>query len=369
MEDTLIKINSIKHNKNYTNKIKQASLSINLDINNHKDKIKYLYEFDLAMEKFFKISSLKNLKDDNIDILNRILTVYKAIIKTSKIPLFNNIYLELNQNNVTINMPVLGIDAQLHEKLFLTLINFLNGVENKNFEKDINDIFNLLLACIPKTGNQKDFLYIANKKNIVYKQLNQNIFQYGYCKNKIFLDTTATSFTSFIGLNLARDKEVAKAILRDAGLSVVDGFDIKSKDEAIQKAKEIGFPVVVKPKDSDGSKGVFSLLNNEIEVAEAFEKALIVSNNIIMEKYISLREYRINVFNNEIINAYERTPCVIKGDGIKTIQNLIDDLNKKREIEKKEFSYINIIEIDDEINEVLKSNKFSLNSVLKKKRV
>jgi biotin carboxylase len=70
-----------------------------------------------------------------------------------------------------------------------------------------------------------------------------------------------------------------------------------SLDEAVRKCQEVGLPVVIKPTDNAGSKGV-SLIRNIDSLKERFDNAISFSKEkcVIIEKYIEGTEYVVSGF-------------------------------------------------------------------------
>ena len=65
-------------------------------------------------------------------------------------------------------------------------------------------------------------------------------------------------------------------------------------DEALVKAKEIGYPIVCKPTDNQSSKGVYKVNNeNELRLIFSKSKSASFSTTIIIEKYIEGPEFVI----------------------------------------------------------------------------
>lgn len=76
--------------------------------------------------------------------------------------------------------------------------------------------------------------------------------------------------------------------LKKAGINVPEFRVVKNLKQAIIAAKEIGYPVVVKPTDNAGARGV-KKVENEKELNEAFEESLSFTNKltILVEQYLS----------------------------------------------------------------------------------
>lgn len=85
--------------------------------------------------------------------------------------------------------------------------------------------------------------------------------------------TAETDETGSIGEDIAQDKELTKKLLRQVGVPVPQGRVAQTADEACRIAREIGFPVVLKPRDANHGRGIsFDLMTCE-GITEAFDHA------------------------------------------------------------------------------------------------
>lgn len=82
-----------------------------------------------------------------------------------------------------------------------------------------------------------------------------------------------------------------------AGLIVPQFMPFQNADEALAGAKNIGFPVVIKPSDASGSRGI-RLVQNEYEVIRAAADALAASRTKVglVEEYIDGTEVSVEGF-------------------------------------------------------------------------
>lgn len=99
----------------------------------------------------------------------------------------------------------------------------------------------------------------------------------------------------------ARNKQLFKEKCREIGIPVVDEYALSDPPRR-EEIEKIEYPVVVKPVDGAGNKGV-SICYNEKEMLAAYRKARTISkNNILVEKYITGEESWNNYFvaENEI---------------------------------------------------------------------
>ncbi len=103
---------------------------------------------------------------------------------------------------------------------------------------------------------------------------------YGFlAENAAFARMIDEAGLAFIGptaevIELMGDKIAAKAAARDAGVRVIPGSDgpVGSADEAIEEARQIGYPVMFKATAGGGGKGM-RVVRSEGECREAFERA------------------------------------------------------------------------------------------------
>jgi len=72
-----------------------------------------------------------------------------------------------------------------------------------------------------------------------------------------------------------------------------DGDTAYSFEGALQIAREIGFPVVIKPVDSNQGKGVTLNIKDEQEMEIAYNEARKYSRVVLVEKYVKGKDYRV----------------------------------------------------------------------------
>ncbi|MEX0429796.1 acetate--CoA ligase family protein [Spiribacter insolitus] len=126
---------------------------------------------------------------------------------------------------------------------------------------------------------------------------------------------------------MARQKTLSNRVLRDAGLPVARQRVVQDPAQACAAAKALGFPVVIKPMDQDGGRGVVADLRDEEELKAAFPVAAAHGDAVLIEPHCPGRDYRLVVFNGELFWALERVPGGVTGDGVQTVRQLVDALN------------------------------------------
>jgi cyanophycin synthetase len=169
----------------------------------------------------------------------------------------------------------------------------------------------------------------AEERDIPWLRLNhQSLVQFGHGRFQKRIQATITSQTHHIAVEIASDKEETNRILGDLGLPVPHQRLVYGEEEAAREAVKLGFPVVVKPYDGNHGRGVSLDLRDPAHVREAFHKAREHSRAVIVEQFITGRDYRMLVVDGRLIAVAERVPGHIVGDGSHTIEELIEITNR-----------------------------------------
>jgi D-alanine-D-alanine ligase len=107
-----------------------------------------------------------------------------------------------------------------------------------------------------------------------------------------------------IGSAIGMDKDVAKRLLRDAGIPVVEWitllrvqWDISRKGFLAEINNKIGFPCFIKPSNAGSSVGISKVKNSEM-LEKAIDEAFLWDNKILIEKGINAREIEFSVIGN-----------------------------------------------------------------------
>ncbi len=178
----------------------------------------------------------------------------------------------------------------------------------------------------PSTGA---IVQAALARGIPYRRLTEgSMVQFGWGKRQLRIQAAETSFTSAIAESIAQDKELTKKLLHAAGVPVPQGRTVSDAEEAWKAACEIGLPVVLKPLDGNQGKGVAVNMKTREEVLAAFANARNYGSEIIVERFIQGRDYRMLVVGDKLIAAARREPPQVFGDGIRTIGELVAEVNR-----------------------------------------
>ena len=113
---------------------------------------------------------------------------------------------------------------------------------------------------------------------------------------------------SFESVSILQDKTRFRNFLRDNGFNVPKAFGFDNVENALKQADSFDYPVVVKPVDSAGSKGV-SRVNCAAELEEGIKNALGFSHcgRFIIEDFIQQKGYASDTecfsLNGELVFA------------------------------------------------------------------
>lgn len=249
-------------------------------------------------------------------------------------------------------------------KAALNLCNALAANLEYDVQKDIAELVYLKgrYGLGPSTGA---IVAEAVRRKIPYRRLNDSgLVLFGQGKNQKRIRATISDQTSGIGIDIAGDKEDTKAILAKGFIPVPESMtarDVQDLDDAI---RYLGYPLVLKPIDGNHGRGVTTNINTREEALQAFELAKTISRKVIVERFIAGADYRLLVINYKLVAAAKRSPAQVKGNGVSTIQQLIDEVNSDPARGDGHENVMTKITVDAITENILQANGLELNSIL-----
>ncbi len=336
-------------------------------------KVSNLSEIDFFFLKELGVVCDFDMPDEDDPILMRLMHWPSALLNQANHPVFEPASLLKRQgkdsDHCLILQPCRDHVAALSAVLFVIKLLKLALQESVPGEglKEVKKSFRSFQESLAVTGlqgfNQKLFLHAAFELGIQWFFLRGNLFLLGVGRNARWLDSSFTDVTPVISSDLVRHKPSAALILNISGIPVVQPFLVKSKEEAMQKAEELGYPVVIKPANLDGGKGVKVNLRTAQSVGQAFLAASTLSKQILLEKHVPGRDYRIHVVNGKIHGVLERVPGGVIGNGEDSVRILLERQNQERETAEDDRRYLHSIVFDEEAKEQLADQHLDWNSV------
>jgi cyanophycin synthetase len=157
------------------------------------------------------------------------------------------------------------------------------------------------------------------------------IWLYGQGSRGVQLFEAASQFDALTGTRLARNKVLANQLVARLGFPGVRHSTATSAASAQRIAKELGFPVVVKPAASGKGAGVTVHITDDAALLAAFTIAQkIGQGDVLVERHVAGEDHRLVVIGGQFAWAVRRSPPQLVGDGEHTIQELLEAENNRR---------------------------------------
>jgi cyanophycin synthetase len=219
----------------------------------------------------------------------------------------------------------------------------------------------------PSTGSIVDE---AVARDIPWIRLGTNsLVQLGYGINQMRFQATITCKTSSIAVNLACDKEATKKMLGLASIPVALG-DIALDEEDLKNIiAKIGYPIVLKPLDGNHGRGISINVKTWENALAGLEVAKKISRKVIVERFVTGYDFRVLVIDNKLVAAAKREPAHVVGDGVHSIQELIEETNRDP---RRGYGHENVlteISVDRDSEGLLEKMGYTLESIPKKKEI
>jgi cyanophycin synthetase len=199
----------------------------------------------------------------------------------------------------------------------------------------------------------------------------EGLMQYGYGKKQVRGVATSFNCDSHLDSDFTTRKDDCKAFLETLGFPIPRGDIVISEKEALAVAREIGYPVAVKPVVGHKGIGVTANIQDADELESAYGRALAAIPEeqpvrIIVEKSISGSDFRLLCVDGKFVAATERHPASVIGDGYSTIKQLIHLENRKPARLDSPTSPMTKIHLDEAMEMYLEAQGVSLDSVIEK---
>ncbi|MCU1416724.1 MAG: cyanophycin synthetase [Schumannella sp.] len=204
----------------------------------------------------------------------------------------------------------------------------------------------------------------ARRRRIPVQRIDdQSLVRLGQGVNQRSFRAGITDATSHLAVQTAGSKQQTKARLRAAGIPVPDGTVVTSAAAAMAAARDLGGSVVIKPLAGNHGRGVSRGLHTSEQISRGFDLAAQHGPQVIVEREIVGADHRILVIGGRVIAAAERVPAQVTGDGVSTISQLIDALNRDPRRGAGHANVLTRVVVDQQLGAVLGSSGRSLDTV------
>lgn len=177
----------------------------------------------------------------------------------------------------------------------------------------------------PSTGA---IVHAAAARGIPYRRLTRgSLVQFGWGARQRRIQAAEIDRTGAIAETIAQDKQLTKHLLEAAGVPVPQGRPVVDAEDAWAAMQEIGSAVVVKPQDGNQGKGVTVNVTTREQLEAAFAAAAEYGSTVMVERFVPGHDFRLLVVGNRMVAAARRDPPHVIGDGVRTVRQLVDEVN------------------------------------------
>ena len=212
-------------------------------------------------------------------------------------------------------------------------------LSNFDFASELKE-FKRLAAALSYGPSTRALVAEAKRRNIPVQRLDdsqervqlgrgtralRSLLQFGYGKYQRRIWAPYISTESHLAADIALNKDLTNRLVRDAGLPVPPSIRVRDEEGAIAAAREIGYPVVLKPLDGNHGRGVGVNLQDDAAVRAHYPLAGSETHTgtVLVEKFIPGNTYRILVVGGRAVAVTEEVPAHVVGDGSHTLRQLV----------------------------------------------
>jgi len=205
----------------------------------------------------------------------------------------------------------------------------------------------------------------AEARGIPWYRLDRyNLVQLGTGRYQKRIRATITSDTSVLAVETADDKFLTNRMLAEAGVPVPPA--LRTADPAVAEAfrQELGVPLAVKPCTGHLGRGITLGVDSPGAVNEAISCALGFDDAVVVQPMVAGESYRLLVIGGRFVAAARLVPPSVTGDGVLTVAQLVEALNRDPLRGVGDKSTLSLVEIDEEAIRLLALRGLDPGSVL-----
>ena len=190
-------------------------------------------------------------------------------------------------------------------------------------------------------------LRYAFEQDIPFVHLGAGVYQLGWGKNSHLLHKSRTEQDSAIGATLSGYKSLTADRLRRMGLPAADNRLTDSLDKAQQIARDLGYPVVIKPEQGNRGEGVVKDIYTDEQLRRAWPLATAFNSLVLVERQVKGTCYRLFVYDGEVMFVKATLPRMLTGDGRSTLAELMA-ADAARQQKRRPWQRDPVIPLDEE---------------------
>lgn len=205
----------------------------------------------------------------------------------------------------------------------------------------------------------------AIKRGIKCTIFSEHLLFMEYQNKSWYTCGSRTSLQSSVGKTIADYKHLGKRVLLHHQLPTSKAVIISDPSQ-LETAKELTFPVVMKPSFGNQGEGVFVGLNSLDEIAKKIITYNTVNHEypVVIEEFLSgEKEFRIICLDYKFTAAAYRQRAQVRGDGKHTISELINQKNQHPWRKEGHQAPLTTIKKDEITQECLQEKNLTLDSI------
>lgn len=336
----------------------QRSLTLNLPRVHSFDEpaamacLKDMFTIDEEKVTPPKNRSGKTPTAEEMAYLTTALALSKSLLRVSGIPSFDREVLTdfpakgaTKQRMVTLEIPVVentppSLYLNAYRAAFQLITAFTLPVSKRSgLKKKADALDETLIKPLRRIGNGRPVdifvLKEAFDRGIQVNHLGGAVYRLGVGANGKLFSRSSTDGDAAIGFRTTQDKAITLSWLRQIGVPTPRSVLVSTAEHAREVARDIGYPVVIKPANRDRSEGVIMDVMSDEEIPAAFDAAREWSDRTLVESRIPGVCHRLVTFRNTFVFAFTRHPKAVEGDGENTVKDLVETANRKRDKQAK----------------------------------
>lgn len=207
--------------------------------------------------------------------------------------------------------------------------------------------------------NRAAYLRLARDRNIPWRSLTPSnaVLAFGQGCHTRWISSNFSDRTGYLATQLSTHKFEAASALRQHGIPVPRQYIVTSIATAREAARQLGFPLVVKPLATDHGTAVSVGITSERDLRDAFTLAA-KHGPVLVETQLPGRHHRLTIIHGKMTSARMQIPAHITGDGAHRIAELVELENRQRRAENTW-----IIDLNEESDILLAREGYDRNTV------
>lgn len=184
-----------------------------------------------------------------------------------------------------------------------------------------------LAGIVKFNSSTTPICHVAHKLDIPYRHIGNGLVQFGWGAKGVVTRGSAVARDSAIGAMVCMYKQITAERLRIAGLPAARHLVVNSRGAALAAARELGWPVVVKPSNLERSYGVTAGIGNDAALLAAYDLASPGAEHTLVERHEPGICHRILIASGQHIYTVIRYAKGIIGNGHETVAERVASTN------------------------------------------